>query len=62
VRLVIEDDGRGLSHVRSPNRERPSLGMVSMKARARYCGGELTVSEVKPQGVRVAAVVPLRLA
>lgn len=58
IRLSITDDGKGL-----PNDEielPPSLGMVGMRARARQCGGELSVSAVQPHGARVEAVVPAR--
>ena len=58
IRLSIVDDGKGLpaDETESP----PSLGMVGMRARARQCGGELTVSAAQPHGVRIEAVVPLR--
>jgi signal transduction histidine kinase len=63
VQLLIQDDGRGLAPAESSTgRDRPSIGMVSMRARARQCGGELTVSEALPHGVCVKAEVPLRLA
>jgi signal transduction histidine kinase len=54
VSLSIADDGRGLSF----SDERPSLGMVGMKARARQCGGELILSQVLPHGTSITAVVP----
>lgn len=58
IRLSIEDDGKGLP----PEDEvtRSSLGMVGMRARARQCGGELTVTPAEPHGVRIEAVVPAR--
>lgn len=58
IRLSIEDDGKGLP----PEDEvtRSSLGMVGMRARARQCGGELTVTPVEPHGVRIEALVPAR--
>jgi signal transduction histidine kinase len=34
--------------------------MVGMRARARQCGGELSVTAAQPSGVRIEAVVPLR--
>jgi signal transduction histidine kinase len=37
---------------------RSSVGMVGMRARARQCGGELTITPVEPQGVCVEVVVP----
>ena len=58
IRLSIIDDGKGLpdDETESP----PSLGMVGMRARARQCGGELSVSPAPPHGLRIEAVVPLR--
>jgi signal transduction histidine kinase len=60
IRLSIIDDGRGLPDDESESDSRPSLGMVGMRARARHCGGELTVTDVQPHGVRVEAVVPVK--
>ena len=57
IRLSIVDDGKGLpaDETESP----PSLGMVGMRARARQCGGELSVTPAQPSGVRIEAVVPV---
>jgi signal transduction histidine kinase len=58
IRLSIVDDGKGLpaDETESPS----SLGMVGMRARARQCGGELSVSAAQPHGVRIEAVVPVK--
>jgi signal transduction histidine kinase len=63
IRMVIEDDGIGLpSGPAAPGTARtPSIGMVGMKARARQCGGELTVREARPRGLRIEVRVPVRL-
>lgn len=58
IRLSIVDDGKGLPADESE--APPSLGMVGMRARARQCGGELSVTPAQPSGVRIEAVVPLR--
>ena len=58
IRLSIVDDGKGLPADESE--APPSLGMVGMRARARQCGGELSVTPAQPTGVRIEAVVPLR--
>lgn len=58
IRLSIADDGKGLPP--TVDEPQPSLGMVGMRARARQCGGELSVSSVQPHGVRIEAVVPVR--
>jgi signal transduction histidine kinase len=57
IRLSIVDDGKGLpaNETGAP----PSLGMVGMRARARQCGGELSVTPAQPSGVRIEAMVPV---
>jgi signal transduction histidine kinase len=60
IRLSIIDDGKGLPEDDSESETSPSLGMVGMRARARQCGGELSVNPAQPQGLRVEAVVPVR--
>jgi signal transduction histidine kinase len=60
IRLSIVDDGKGIPDSEAEDEARPTLGMVGMRARARQCGGELTVSPAQPHGVRIEAVVPLR--
>ena len=57
IRLSIVDDGKGLPADESVSP--PSLGMVGMRARARQCGGELSVTPAQPSGVRIEAVVPV---
>jgi signal transduction histidine kinase len=56
VRLTIEDNGCGL--LAAGKAERPSLGMVGMRARARDAGGELTITSADPAGVRITVCVP----
>ncbi len=58
IRLSIVDDGKGLPADESESP--PSLGMVGMRARARQCGGELSVTAAQPHGVRIEAVVPVK--
>lgn len=58
IRLSIVDDGKGITP--SEEESRPSLGMVGMRARARQCGGELSVSPTQPHGLRIEVVVPIR--
>jgi signal transduction histidine kinase len=60
IRLSIIDDGKGLPEDDSESETSPSLGMVGMRARARQCGGELSVNPAHPHGLRVEAVVPVR--
>ena len=58
IRLTIEDNGKGLQTVPDLPDPHPSLGMVGMRARARQCGGELSVTAVEPHGVCIEAAVP----
>jgi signal transduction histidine kinase len=56
LRLSIVDDGKGIPP--DLGESAPSLGMVGMRARARQCGGSLTVSSNSPHGVSIEATVP----
>lgn len=58
IRLSIVDDGIGITNEAAV--APPSLGMVGMRARARQCGGELSVTSAQPHGVRIEAVVPVK--
>ncbi len=60
IRLCIEDNGKGLPEGVDDVIQSPSLGMVGMRARARQCGGELSVTNISPHGLRIEAAVPLR--
>jgi len=57
VWLKIADDGQGLRKV--ANMQKPSLGMVGMRARARHAGGDISIESSPGQGVSIAAWVPL---
>lgn len=60
ISLSIEDNGKGLPAIVDEDIQSPSLGMVGMRARARQCGGELSVESVAPHGLRITAIVPAR--
>ncbi len=53
LRLVITDNGCGMAV--SPT---GSLGLLSMKERARLCGGELIIDSAPNQGTSVRVLVP----
>lgn len=59
VLLRIEDNGRGLP---KDAQNRPSLGMVGMRARARHVGGEFSISNRSKGGVRLEVQAPTRYA
>lgn len=59
LKLVVEDNGKGLPQVEQTTR--PSLGLTGMRARARQCGGILELQPVRPHGLRVEVTTPVRL-
>lgn len=59
VRLVIADNGIGLAE--DMPETMGTLGLIGMRARARECGGKLSLQPVQPQGLRVVVEVPLLL-
>lgn len=60
IQLSIEDNGKGLPEGVDDVVQSPSLGMVGMRARARQCGGELSVTNISLGGLRLEVVVPAR--
>jgi len=57
IRLVIEDDGRGLGA--SPANGH-GLGLIGMRARARSAGGDAAIRSLPGHGVVIEVRVPLR--
>ena len=57
IRLIVEDDGRGLSGAPPDGR---GMGMIGMRARARSAGGDLKVHSQPGRGVLIEVEVPLR--
>jgi signal transduction histidine kinase len=55
--LAVQDDGIGFDPARG--RERPSLGLASMRERIELLGGELDVESAPGQGTTIVAWVPL---
>jgi len=58
VRLVIQDDGRGLAY---KNRDDHGFGLTGMQQRAEQLGGRLTITSLLGHGTTVAVIVPLSL-
>ena len=58
VRLLVEDNGRGIPEKGFPNS--PSLGMVGMRARARQIDGEIQVENRSEGGLRIALSAPFK--
>jgi two-component system sensor histidine kinase UhpB len=57
VRLVVEDDGRGIraDEIYAAG----SLGLLGMRERAAQCGGYLSIGPSSPRGTRLNLVVPI---
>ena len=58
IRLVVEDQGRGLPEDWKQGTN--GLGITSMKERARLVNGRVSVASARNRGTRVEAWVPLR--
>ena len=60
VRLVVRDDGVGLSpaNLPDPAGSDGGFGLIGMKERASLMGGEMRVSSVPGEGTQVEVVVP----
>jgi signal transduction histidine kinase len=61
IQLLVQDNGIGIDRERS-SQSRHSLGLTGMHARARQCGGRLSLEDVDPHGLRIFVEVPLRMA
>ena len=61
VRLTIRDDGIGFEpdHDASPRKGKGHLGLLSMRERAAYVGGTLTVKSARRAGTEIEACIPL---
>jgi signal transduction histidine kinase/CheY-like chemotaxis protein len=60
LRLTVSDTGVGFAVAQDP--ERPSLGIASMRERARLLGGDLALESAPGRGTTVRAWVPLKTA
>jgi len=63
VQLAIRDDGIGFDPDRPPARRNGKgrrLGLLSMRERAAYVGGTLTVKSARRAGTEIAARIPCR--
>jgi signal transduction histidine kinase len=59
LRLVIEDNGRGVGSVAKRLASGPGLGLIGMRERAQALGGTFTVKEREGGGTIVAVTLPL---
>jgi PAS domain S-box-containing protein len=58
ILLVVEDDGVGFCESDLSN-SFGSLGLLGMKERAQYCGGDVNISSFPGQGTKVTIRVPV---
>lgn len=61
VQFVIQDDGIGFDPTRLPARRdaKDRLGLLSMRERATYVGGTLTVKSIRRRGTEIAVHIAL---
>lgn len=59
LRLVVEDNGHGLSAVTAPP-ERRGLGLIGMRERAQAFGGTFAIENRAGGGARVTVTLPFR--
>jgi PAS domain S-box-containing protein len=58
ILLIVEDDGIGFCESDSPN-TLGSLGLLGMKERAQFCGGDVLISSSPGNGTTVTVRVPV---
>jgi signal transduction histidine kinase len=56
--LIVEDDGIGFSESNLSN-SLGSLGLLGMKERAQFCGGDVQISSSPGNGTTVTVRVPV---
>jgi signal transduction histidine kinase len=58
ILLVVEDDGIGFCESGLSN-SLDSLGLLGMKERAQFCGGDVHISSSPGKGTKVSVRVPV---
>ena len=62
LRLVIEDNGRGLGPHPRPADTRQGLGLIGMRERAQALGGTFLIENASTGGTRISVTLPLQVA
>jgi len=62
LRLVIEDNGRGLGPFPRPVGVRQGLGLIGMRERAQALGGSFLIENAATGGTRISVRLPLQVA
>ena len=62
IQLAIKDDGVGFDPDHRPDgrKEKSGLGLLGMRERATYVGGDIKVSSVRRVGTKIVVQIPLR--
>ena len=57
--FIVTDDGGGIpEHIAQLANAEPTLGLLSMRERAKLINGEFDISQNKPTGTRVCLTLP----
>ena len=62
LRLVIDDNGRGLGPFPRPADARQGLGLIGMRERAQALGGTFQIENAPTGGTRISVALPLQVA
>jgi signal transduction histidine kinase len=62
VRLLVEDNGRGLGTFPRPADSRQGLGLIGMRERAHALGGTFAIENAPSGGTRISVTLPLQVA
>jgi len=62
LRLVVEDNGRGLGAFPRPADARQGLGLIGMRERAQALGGTFLIENAPSGGTRISVTLPLQVA
>lgn len=58
VRMAIQDDGRGFAPLSSALPKKRQLGLIVMRDRAEFLGGQMQLFSEKGRGVRLIVTIP----
>ena len=61
LRLVVEDNGRGLGPFPRPADVRQGLGLIGMRERAQGLGGTFHIENATTDGTRISVTLPLQV-
>jgi signal transduction histidine kinase len=62
LRLVVQDNGRGLGPFPRPADTRQGLGLIGMRERAQALGGTFLIENAATGGTRISVTLPLQVA